>query len=233
MSPSSPPLPSHVGIIMDGNGRWARSRSLPRTHGHREGLETAKKIVAHASDRGIQALSLYAFSTENWRRTEEEVGYLMNLIKTHLRRQYDFYKERGIRVVHSGNLAELPPSIQEEIQLTENDTCHFSGLCVNLLINYGGQDEIIRAAEKALSSSGNLNAETLRQNLDHPELPQLDLLIRTGGELRLSNFMLWQAAYAELYFDTDYWPDWTPDHFDKALETYALRQRRFGGVIKG
>ncbi len=269
MSSRSSVFPSHVGIIMDGNGRWARSRNLPRTHGHKEGLETAKKIVAHASDLGIKALSLYTFSTENWRRTEEEVGYLMNLIKTNLRHQYNFYKEKSIKVVHSGDIAYLPEAIQKEIALTEEDTKDFTGLCVNLLINYGGQDEIVRAVRKALAKSGEVeaNAEaaangtdakidsadsgntsaaesatiteatpapidinTIKENLDHPELPEMDLLIRTGGELRLSNFMLWQSAYAELYFDDTYWPDWTPEHFDRALEDYAGRQRRFGGV---
>jgi undecaprenyl diphosphate synthase len=226
-------IPSHVGIIMDGNGRWAKRQGLPRTSGHKEGLETAKKIVAHASDRGISTLSLFAFSTENWRRAEDEVSFLMGLIKTHLRKQYDFYKERGLRVTHSGDLERLPESVQEEILLVEEDTESFKGMRVNLLINYGGRDEIIRAFRRYSRSGASpeeLNEKSLGMYLDHPEISDLDLLIRTGGELRISNFLIWQAAYAELYFSDDYWPDWDSEHLDDALRQYGKRQRRFGGV---
>ncbi len=227
-----PAAPAHIGIIMDGNGRWAQSRGLPRTQGHREGLETAKKIVARASDLGVRTLSLYAFSTENWKRTEEEVSYLMGLIRTHLRKQYDFYKERGIRVVHSGDLERLPDTVQKEILLAEQDTREFDGLTVNLLINYGGRDEIIRALRKLGSAAAGATEEDIASSLDHPETGDLDLLIRTGGELRISNFMMWQSAYAELYFSDDYWPDWTEAHLDAAVLEYNRRQRRFGGVIQ-
>ena len=233
MAPDNRIIPAHVGIIMDGNGRWARERGLPRTSGHKEGLETAKRIVAHASDSGISCLSLYAFSTENWRRAEDEVNFLMGLIKTHLRKQYDFYKERGLRVSHSGDLVKLPPKVREEILLVENDTKSFTGMRVNLCINYGGRDEIIRAVKRYLDDNGNpdmIDEEAVSSNLDHPDIPELDLLIRTGGELRLSNFMIWQAAYAELFFSDVFWPDWTSNHLDEALVHYKKRQRRFGGV---
>ncbi len=231
MTPDSPLPPAHIGIIMDGNGRWAASRNLPRTHGHREGLEVAKKIVARASDIGVKALSLYAFSTENWKRTEEEVSYLMGLIRSNLRKQYDFYKERGIKVVHSGDLTGLPESVRREIELAEDDTKGFDGLIVNLLINYGGRDEIIRALKsKDELHAGVVTEDSISHALDHPELGELDLLIRTGGELRLSNFMIWQSAYAELYFNEDYWPDWTEAHLDAAVAEYQNRQRRFGGI---
>ena len=228
-----PGVPAHIGIIMDGNGRWAEKRGLPRTSGHKEGLETVKKIVSHASDRGIQCLSLYVFSTENWRRTEQEISFLMNLIHTHIRQQYKFYKERGIRIIHSGNIDQLPPNVRNEIILAERDTEDFSGLRINLLINYGGRNEIIRAVRRCIESAGMdaLSEENLSLYLDQPELPALDLVIRTGGELRLSNFFLWQAAYAEFYFSDDFWPDWTPGHLDAAIASFQSRQRRFGRII--
>ncbi|MDF1569274.1 MAG: polyprenyl diphosphate synthase [Spirochaetaceae bacterium] len=233
MTPETSIIPRHVGIIMDGNGRWAKKRGQPRTSGHREGLETAKRIVAHASDVGISFLSLYAFSTENWRRAEEEVNFLMGLIKTHLRKQYDFYKERGIRVTHSGDLERIPQGVRDEILLAEEDTRSFDGMTVNILVNYGGRDEIVRAASRYLADGGDphsLDEDALASNLDHPEIPDLDLMIRTGGEIRLSNFLIWQAAYAELFFSDVFWPDWDVDHFDEALKYFEQRQRRFGGI---
>ena len=233
MAPGNLSRPSHVGIIMDGNGRWARERGLPRTSGHKEGLESAKRIVAHASDSGVSTLSLFAFSTENWRRAEDEVNFLMGLIKTHLRRQYMFYKERGLRVTHSGDLERIPPKVREEILLVEEDTKSFPGMRVNLLINYGGRDEIIRAVKRycdAGGTPGDIDEESINAHLDHPEISNLDLLIRTGGELRISNFLIWQAAYAELYFSDVYWPDWSSTHLDDAFAHYKKRQRRFGGV---
>ena len=238
MTPESSAVPTHIAIIMDGNGRWAASRGLPRTQGHREGLEVAKKIVARASDLGVKTLSLYAFSTENWKRAEEEVSFLMGLIRTHLRKQYDFYKEREIRVLHSGNLARLPEAVRKEILLAEDDTKDFTGLVVNLLINYGGRDEIVRAVGKMMTDSGFRPDQDgqepaegdIGRMLDHPEFGDIDLLIRTSGEMRISNCLLWQSAYAELYFNDDYWPDWTPEHLDAAVSEYRKRQRRFGGV---
>jgi len=233
MTPENGTAPTHVGIIMDGNGRWARERGLPRTAGHKEGLEAAKRIVARASDSGVAVLSLYAFSTENWRRTEDEVSFLMNLIKSQLRKQYDFYKERGIRITHSGDLERLPDAVRQEILMAEEDTAEFSGMRVNLLVNYGGRDEIVRAVNRGMSErrpGTSMTEQDIESHLDHPEIPDLDLLIRTGGELRISNFMIWQASYAELYFSDVYWPDWQPEHFDTALEQFRLRQRRFGGV---
>jgi undecaprenyl diphosphate synthase len=233
MAPDIPSVPAHVGIIMDGNGRWARDRGLPRSHGHREGLETAKRIVAHASESGVSSLSLYAFSTENWQRAEDEVNYLMNLIKKHLRKQYDFYREHNIRVTHSGDLKRLPAAVRREILLAEDDTRDFDGMRVNLLINYGGRDEIVRAVSRFLRDGGTAEEfceQSVSDNLDHPEIPNLDLLIRTGGEKRLSNFLIWQSAYAELYFSDVFWPDWSSADLDEAFEHYRKRQRRFGGV---
>ncbi|MCG8452360.1 MAG: polyprenyl diphosphate synthase [Spirochaetales bacterium] len=236
MTPSPDSLPpSHIGIIMDGNGRWATSKGLPRTAGHKEGLEAAKRIVAAASDAGVRTLSLYAFSTENWRRAEDEVSFLMGLICTHLRNQYDFYRERGLRVVHSGDLDGLPAKVRREIARVEKDTSEFTGMTVNLLINYGGRDEIIRAItahRDALGPETPITEESLSNYLDAPQVPDMDLMIRTGGEMRLSNFHLWRAAYAEFYFSDAYWPDWNEKDFKKALTFFHSRQRRFGGVPK-
>jgi undecaprenyl diphosphate synthase len=222
-------VPAHVGIIMDGNGRWARERNLPRTHGHGEGLKAAKRIVRAASDLGIRCLSLYAFSTENWKRATDEVSYLMDLIKTHLKQEFRFYRENGVRVVHSGNRSGLPADILAEIDETARETAGFTGLTVNLLVNYGGRDEIIRAANKA-SETGALTEKSLSAALDNPEFPELDLLIRTGREYRISNFLLWQSAYAELWFSDKYWPDWEASDLAEAVAGYQKRNRRFGSV---
>ena len=233
MPSDHPGIPSHIGIIMDGNGRWANARGLPRTSGHKEGLEVAKRIVAHASDSGVSSVSLFAFSTENWSRAEEEVSYLMGLIKTHLRKQYDFYRERGLKVTHSGDLDRLPAGVRKEILLVEEDTRDFKGMRVNLLINYGGRNEIIRAFKHYMQEGGDpekLDESSFSRHLDHPGISNLDLLIRTGGELRISNFLIWQAAYAELFFSDVFWPDWTSAHLDDAFRQYSKRQRRFGGV---
>lgn len=225
-------LPGHVGIIMDGNGRWARERGLARTKGHREGLEAAKRVVKRAAERNLTHLSLYTFSTENWRRSEEEVAFLMGLIKTYIRKQYEFYKENKVRILHGGNLDKLPESVRREILGVEEDTKGFTGLKVNVLINYGGRDEIIRSVKRYIEGGNDphgISEETVDEYLDHGDFPPLDLVIRTAGDLRISNFMIWQSAYAELYFSEDYWPDWSGEHLDAALNEFATRQRRYGG----
>ncbi len=226
-------LPKHVAIIMDGNGRWAQERGFGRSKGHSQGLETAKKITAHAADIGVKYLTLYAFSTENWKRTEQEVGYLMGLIKNHLRAEFDFYKSHGIKIEHLGNLAGLPKDIQEEITKAKEDTCHFSGMTVVLAINYGGRDEITRGIKKIIDSktkSEDLNEEKVSSFFDIPSLPDCDLLIRTGGEKRLSNFLLWQSSYSEFIFTDTLWPDYNEDEFDKDIIEFQKRTRRFGAV---
>lgn len=224
-------LPSHVAIIMDGNGRWATRQNKARTEGHRAGLETAKKIVEFASETGIQYLSLYTFSTENWKRAQSEVSFLMSLIKNHLRKELDFYRAHQIRVVHTGDRRALPADILAEIDSVVQDTSAFKGMIVNLAINHGGRDEIVRAANRAIAQGARtLTEETVRSNLDAPMIPDPDLVVRTGGELRLSNFLLWQTAYAELYFSEKLWPDFQTDDFALALEDFARRERRFGGV---
>jgi undecaprenyl diphosphate synthase len=225
-------LPLHLGIIMDGNGRWAQARGLGRSEGHKEGLKTAKRITKAAADTGISFLSLYVFSTENWKRAEQEVSFLMVLLKNNLLKEWDFYRDNRIRVVHSGHLAGLPAEVQKDLVQVQNDTAAFDGLTVNLAINYGGQDEILRAMTKWHQDDARppLDAASFQRYLDQPDLPPVDLLIRTAGEVRLSNFLLWQTAYAEFYFDQKFWPDWQEADLARALEVYRKRQRKFGGV---
>jgi undecaprenyl diphosphate synthase len=223
-------LPRHIGLIMDGNGRWAKSRGLPRTEGHREGLKTAKAIVKAAEDLGIKILSLYVFSTENWKRTTEETGFLMGLIKQHLSAELDFYRTNGVRVLHSGDAAGLPKDIVAEIREVEAETALFEKMTVNLAINYGGRDEIVRAARRLAEAGIVPSEEALRGAMDHPELPYPDLIIRTSDEKRMSNFLIWEAAYAELWFSEKYWPDFKPEDLARAVEAYAGRERRYGGA---
>ncbi len=224
-------LPKHVALIMDGNGRWAQSRGLPRTAGHKEGLEAAKRIVRAAADLGIKYITLYTFSTENWKRTQDEVGYLMGLIKLHLRAEFEFYKENQIRVEHIGDLAGLPKEVQTEIINAKADTKNFTGTTCVLAINYGSRDEIVRAANKAIAAGkSRLEESDVSANFDLAELPDIDLLIRTGGEKRLSNFLLWQAAYAEFIFSDTLWPDYSAEEFKKDVLEFEGRNRRFGGL---
>ena len=233
MNTETSTLPIHIGIIMDGNGRWAKLRNLPRTKGHREGLDVAKKIVKAASDLGIKFVTLYTFSTENWKRTQEEVGYLMTLIKKHLSSEFNFYKENKIRIEHIGDITALPMDVQTEIENAKNDTKDFTGTTVLLAINYGGKDEIIRGIKKLAAQKKDFSSITeqdLSLALDTKNIPDVDLLIRTGGELRLSNFLLWQAAYAELIFTDTLWPDYTKEEFIKNIQTFQHRTRRFGGI---
>ena len=226
-------VPIHIGIFMDGNGRWAKKRNLPRTNGHKEGLEVAKRIVKKAASLGVKYVTLYTFSTENWKRAQEEVGYLMTLIKSHLRAEFEFYKKNGIRIKHIGNLDGLPNDVKTEILDAVEETSSFTGLTVVLAINYGGRDEIVRAVKSIIKdedSIQNVSEELIRDAFDVKELPDVDLLIRTGGELRLSNFLLWHAAYAELLFSDTLWPDYNEDEFEKNIEEFQSRNRRFGGV---
>ena len=233
MNTETSTLPVHIGIITDGNGRWAKLRNLPRTKGHREGLDVAKQIVKAASDLGIKFVTLYTFSTENWKRTQEEVGYLMTLIKKHLSSEFNFYKENKIRIEHIGDITALPMDVQTEIENAKNDTKDFTGTTVLLAINYGGKDEIIRGIKKLAAQKKDFSSITeqdLSLALDTKNIPDVDLLIRTGGELRLSNFLLWQAAYAELIFTDTLWPDYTKEEFIKNIQTFQHRTRRFGGI---
>ncbi len=245
-------LPRHVGIIMDGNGRWAKQQGLVRTKGHEEGLKRAKDIAKAAADIGLAYVTLYVFSTENWKRTEQEVGFLMNLIHIHLLDELQFYRDNQIRVKQIGNIEGLPITIQRDIREAEDDTKDFTGLTIVLAINYGGRDEIVRAVNKLIShaTGSSTNAEHIQLHasdsvvtdtvsfdenaiasaFDIPDLPDVDLLIRTGGEKRLSNFLMWKSAYAELIFSDTLWPDYGKKEFYQDIAEYQRRTRRFGAI---
>ncbi len=226
-------LPVHIGIIMDGNGRWAKQRGQIRTAGHEEGLKRAKEIAKAASDLGIKYVTLYAFSTENWKRAKSEVGFLMNLIHTHLLKELKFYKENSIRVRLLGDITGLPSIIQKDILETEEDTKDFTGLTICLAINYGGRDEIVRSIKKMIKEGipeQEITEGTVSSHFDFPELPDVDLLIRTGGEQRISNFLIWQASYAEFLFTKTLWPDYNKEEFYNNIAEFQKRTRRFGAV---
>lgn len=222
--------PIHVGIIMDGNGRWAKARGLSRSEGHNEGLRAAKAIVAAAEELGLGYISFFIFSTENWKRTTEEVSFLMGLIRQHLAAELDFYRQRGVRVLYSGDEGGLPRDIVEEIHKVVSDTAANDKLTVNMAINYGGRDEIARAVRKLAIVGIEPSEKTIRSALDHPEIPDPDLIIRTSGEMRFSNFLLWQSAYSELWFCDKFWPDFTKADLAEAIEAYKRRDRRYGGM---
>ena len=227
-------LPLHIGVIMDGNGRWAQKRGLIRTQGHLEGLKAAKRIVKAASGMGIKYLTLYAFSTENWNRAAEEVSFIMGLVKQYLRSEIDFSLANRIRVRFAGNMAGLPEDIQKEIKDAMADTSSFDGMNVILAINYGGRDEITRAFNRLMTAGGhdgaNVTEEELKKFLDNPDVPDPDLIIRAAGEYRTSNFLLWEGAYSELYFSDKLWPDWDKEDLEAAIEDYKKRNRRFGSA---
>jgi undecaprenyl diphosphate synthase len=224
---------------MDGNGRWARRRGQVRTQGHLEGLKAAKRVVKAASDLGIKYLTLYAFSTENWKRAAEEVGFIMGLVKQYLRKELDFYRENRIRIRHAGDIAGLPSEIALELRESCEDTRGFDGMQVILALNYGGRDEILRAIRRLLRNKPELGAsggeaaiteELFRTCLDNPDVPDPDLIIRTAGELRISNFLLWEAAYSEYYVSDILWPDWDEAQLRLAVSEYRKRDRRFGAI---
>ena len=225
-------FPLHVGIIMDGNGRWAQSRGLVRTQGHLEGLKAAKRIVKAASDIGVRFLTLYAFSTENWKRTAEEIGFIMGLVKQYLRAEFEFSKKNKIRVRHAGDLSGLPGDIQKEITDSVRDTAGFEGMQVILAINYGGRDEIVRAFRKFTAENkktDSISEKDIASYLDNPDIPDPDLIIRSAGEYRTSNFLLWEGAYSELYISDKLWPDWEKGDLETAISDYQNRERKYGG----
>jgi len=234
------PGPDHVAIIMDGNGRWAKSRGRPRAFGHRRGVETVRQAVETAGDLGVRYLTLFSFSTENWSRPADEVGALFQLLKTYVEADLEQLAGRGVRIRIIGRRDNLGEDLREIIERTEartkgNDTFHLT-----IAFNYGGRDEIVRAARRIAREArdGTLDPDALDEAglaaaLDTRDLPDVDLLIRTSGEERISNFLLWQLAYAELLFLDVLWPDFSPAHFSDAIETYKQRSRRYGGLDAG
>jgi len=227
-------IPQHIGIIMDGNGRWAIGKKLPRTAGHKQGITTAKKIIKEAIRLHISNLTLYVFSTENWSRAESEVRFLMKLIVFHMKTEASFYRKNKIRVKHAGDLAGLPEDVRREIEKSIKNTAAFKKITVTLAINYGGRDEIIRGVNRWLSlnhdNTGLFTDHDLTTHLDNGDIPDPDLIIRTAGEQRLSNFLLWESAYSEYYFSEKLWPDFTEEDFRIAVTNYSERIRKFGGV---
>ena len=218
----------HVAIIMDGNGRWAKQRHLPRAEGHRRGVEAVRRVSRAAKDIGLEALTLYAFSTENWRRSEDEVSALMSLMKRFILSDLEEFKANNVRLRIIGDHSAFPPDVAALVDKALAETAQNTGVILAVALNYGAQDEIARAATRA-AAKGPITPEAIEAELDTAGMPPLDLLIRTSGEQRLSNFLLWQAAYAELYFAEVLWPDFTPEHLQAALEEFAQRERRYGG----
>ena len=224
-------IPHHVAIIMDGNGRWAKNRGLPRTAGHRAGAETFRTIAKYCKDLGMDYFTVYAFSTENWKRPEEEVGAIMGLLEKYLIDSVNEMEEDRIRLKFFGDTTLLSPRLQELIRRTDEIAERLPGCFqANVCLNYGGRDEIVRAARELAASGEEWTEENLSAHLDSRDVPDPELIIRSGGECRLSNFLLWQSAYAELLFTDRLWPDFTEADIDEALRQFALRQRRFGGL---
>ena len=224
-------LPRHVAIIMDGNGRWAKERGFSRNEGHKKGSEVVKKITNYAEKLGIEYLTVYAFSTENWKRPQDEVDGLMNLLRRYLKNHIKDTKKNNAKFRVIGDRIGLPQDIQNQIEELEGLTKDKSGICINIAINYGGRDEIIRACRHMIEARvepNALNEELFESFLDTKGIPDPDLMIRTSGEMRTSNYLPWQLAYSEFYFTTCLWPDFTTKEFDKALEEYSNRKRRFG-----
>ena len=221
-------MPRHVAIIMDGNGRWAKKRMLPRAMGHKRGVETVRNIVRAAGDLGLETLSLYAFSSENWKRPEAEISDLMGLMRDFIKSDLDEFASNNVRLKIIGNYKALAPDIVDILDESIARTSQNSRTTLAVALNYGAQDEMVRAA-RAAAAQGEISAASIEANLDTADLPPLDLLIRTSGEQRLSNFMLWQAAYAELWFTETLWPDFNKDELAAALNEFARRERRYGG----
>ncbi|UVC11105.1 isoprenyl transferase [Rhizobium sp. TH2] len=230
-------IPEHVAIIMDGNGRWAQQRGLPRAMGHRKGVEAVRDVVRVAGEVGISYLTLFAFSSENWSRPEAEVTDLMGLLKAFIRRDLADLHSQNVRIRVIGSRDNLRSDILPLLIEAEETTRHNTGLTLVIAFNYGARDEIVRATKKLAEkvargeiAAADIDSQAIENQLDTNGIPDPDLVIRTSGEERLSNFLLWQAAYAELLFVPEFWPDFSRDIFHAALETYARRDRRFGGV---
>ena len=232
-------MPKHIAIIMDGNGRWATKRALPRKAGHKAGAEALERIIYAAKDMGLEHLTVYAFSTENWKRSEEEVGAIMDLLRMYLKNYFKKFLNDNVRMDVIGDISRLDKDIQESILEIEEISKEKTGLSVHIALNYGGRDEIRRAVEKIAAdvAAGKLAAADVTEDiisnaLDTAGTPDPELLIRTSGEERISNFLLWQIAYSEFYFSDMLWPDFNKTELQKAIYYYQNRERRFGGRLK-
>jgi undecaprenyl diphosphate synthase len=228
-------VPYHLGIIMDGNGRWAKARGLPRVAGHQAGVDNMRRILEHCVHRGVKVLSIYAFSTENWGRPPEEVSGLMRLLGLTIQRQLNDLNKNGVRILHSGRMEGINPQLQKQILHALEVTRNNDRITLNVAFNYGGRAEILDAVRHIIADGvrpDDLSEELLSSYLYTANLPDPDMIVRTGGEWRLSNFLIWQAAYAEYYTTPTFWPEFDENELDKALAEYSRRERRFGRVLQ-
>lgn len=236
-APDNQNVPRHVAVIMDGNGRWAKQRGMSRTEGHKAGLESIRRTVAACQKRGIKYLTLYAFSTDNWKRPKTEVAFLMQLMASYLKKEINKLHEQNVRFTTIGNTEAFAANIQKLIQNGKEKTAANSGLTLVLALNYGGRDEIVRAVRKIAEETADgkiqpneITAQTVADRLYTAGIPDPDLLIRTSGEIRVSDFLLWQISYAEFWFTDIFWPDFNETELEKAITDYQNRHRRFGGT---
>lgn len=223
-------IPLHIAMIMDGNGRWAKERGLKRTAGHKRGAEVVREITTYCAKIEIKYLTLYAFSTENWERPKLEVEYLMKLLDKYLKEELKVYLENNIKFKAIGDLTRFSKALQTRILKTEEATQHSTGLTQVLALNYGSKDEIIRAIKKLNERKLEVSEENLESCLDTAGMPPVDIMIRTSGEVRLSNYLLWQNAYSEMFFTQTYWPDFTEFELDDIISDFSRRERRFGAI---
>lgn len=223
-------IPNHIAIIMDGNGRWAKERGLKRTAGHEEGVNRVRDITKHCSYLGVKYLTLYAFSTENWSRPKLEVDFLMKLLERWLKKELAVYLDNGIRFKAIGDLTRFSKPLQETIKETQEKTSKGKNLTQILALNYGSQDEILRAIKKLQDKDLEVTKENFESCLDTAGIPDVDMLIRTSGEVRLSNYLLWQNAYSEMFFVNTYWPEFTSNELDDLISDFSSRERRFGAL---
>ena len=224
-------IPNHIAIIMDGNGRWAKSKMLPRTMGHREGAKTLDKILNYCAKIGVKYLTVYAFSTENWKRPEKEVNALMRLFSEYMKKERDKMMKNGIRFMVSGRREDVDPKLVREIEELEEFTRGNERITLNIAFNYGGRAEIIDAVNKVIAEGKDCIREEDFSKYLYNDIPDPELLIRTSGEIRISNFLLWQIAYSEIYITDLYWPQFNEAELDKAISSYNKRERKFGGLV--
>ncbi len=223
-------IPEHVAIIMDGNGRWAKKRFLPRTFGHNEGAKNLKRILTHAKKLGVKYLTVYAFSTENWKRSKDEVETLMSLFKTYIKKEEKTFQENDVKFIVSGRRENVSKDLLDSIDYLSEKTKFNKGITLNIAFNYGGRSEIVDAINKIIDSGEkNITEKTFEKYL-YNDIPDPELLIRTSGEIRISNFLLWQIAYSEIYVTDKLWPDFREKEFEEAIESFNKRERRFGGI---
>lgn len=220
----------HIAFIMDGNGRWAKQRLMPRKYGHSEGVKAMKRVIEAADEYGIEAVSFYAFSTENWSRPQDEVESLFKMVDKFARDELEYYAEKGYRVRIMGDISRLPESTANALNSIIKRTAKNTGLTVNIGLNYGGRDEIIRAVNKLVKSGESVAMDSISMALDTSGMPDPDIIVRSAGEQRLSNFMLWQAAYSEFIYRKEYWPSFDRDTLKGIIEEYSTRDRRFGKI---